>query len=477
MDEVKVNFATKSLPERKARRLFFFGRAAALVIAILAIGASVVSYRLSFAKDNETILDELPVFSQIRSMIRVAERVTEDDGRTNILITGVGGPGHEGPQLTDTMLFLTLDRAQKRAAMFSVPRDLFVDIPGYGENKINHANAYGEEKGFGEGPKLASEVVANVFGKPIHFYIRVDFAAFQKVIDEIGGIDVAVERSFVDEQFPTDDFLTQTIAFEAGRQHMDGVTALNLARSRHGSNGEGSDFARSKRQQKIIAAVREKLLSSGVLTSPTTISNLLRLAKSHVSTNLTPIDIIGLAKDYRGLNMNEIQNIVLVPGEQSPLYETYVGNSYAILPKVEDWSEIHALANDVFKNPIATTKPTETLSITMVEVQNGTKVTGLARATAAKIAKQGFTVAKIGNAAKIGFDKTVIYDLSKGKKQAELKKLATLLQAEVKVPENGWIYTPAVEVTPVDLATDSPKEAILPDFLVIIGAPSQLSVR
>lgn len=472
-----MNFIKKDLPSKAKRGFFFFGRAFAFAVALGAIGASALSFQYARSlPPGESVLDDIPVVSQLRSFIFADERADQtDDGRTNVLFLGVGGPGHDGPQLSDTMLLATLDRENKRAGIISVPRDLLVDIPGYGEKKINHANAYGEEKGTGEGPKLTSQVMEQVFGTKIHYYVRVDFKAFEEIVDDIGGIDVNVDRAFSDPQYPTEDYGVETITFAAGVQHMNGATALKYARSRHGSNGEGSDFARSARQQKVMYAVKQKVLSSATLLSPSTITNLTRTLKSHIATNMSALDMIALFREYKNFDQKNIATKVLIPGDAEPIYETYVNGAYVLLPKNPDWSELHALTKTIFD---AAAKPTDVVTAPPhVEVQNGTSVNGLARETAGKIAKNGFVVAKICNAAEKGIEQTTIIDLTKGKRPADLNRLKKILNAEAKVPEHDWKYT--TEITPTDgvqiaNTAEQPKDL---DFLVILGAPQQLTSR
>jgi LCP family protein required for cell wall assembly len=477
MDEVKVNFIKKELPKKAKRGFFFFGRAFGFTVAVGAIGVSVASF--AFARQlppGDSVLDQIPVVSEIRSFIFSSERPTEtDDGRTNILFLGIGGAGHDGPQLSDTILLATLDHTSHRAGIISLPRDLLVEVPDHAEQKLNAANAYGEENGFGEGPKVASGVVETIIGSNIDYYVRVDFKAFEDIVNDIDGVDVNVDRPFVDMQYPTEDFGYETITFDSGMQHMNGATALKYTRSRHGTNGEGSDFARSARQQKILHAVKTKLLSSSTFLSPVTIGNILKTLKSHVVTNLTPLEMISLFSEYRDIGQKDVVTKVLVPGDDQPLYETYVNGSYVILPKNPDWSELQTYVKGIFDAPVKATEVA--LAPAHVEIQNGTTVNGLARETAGKIAKNGFVVAKICNASERGITTTTILDLTHGKRAADLNRLKKILSAEAIVPKNDWKYT--TEITPTDGVQPvdpnaQPKDL---DFLVILGSPAQVSTR
>jgi LCP family protein required for cell wall assembly len=182
----------------------------------------------------------------------------ESDDRINVLLLGMGGLGHDGPYLTDTIIMASIRPSTKQVAMISIPRDLWVSIAGHGSSKINHANSYGETERHDWGGAYTAQVIKDNFGIDIHYYLRVDFAAFEEIVDEVGGIRVNVERGFTDPEYPTNDYGVQMVSFAKGVQTMSGSRALIYARSRHGNNGEGSDFARAKRQQKNVTRSQRK---------------------------------------------------------------------------------------------------------------------------------------------------------------------------------------------------------------------------
>ncbi|MCX6780622.1 MAG: LCP family protein, partial [Candidatus Magasanikbacteria bacterium] len=212
-------------------------------------------------------LKSLLLASSNQSMLGLA------NNRINIALLGIGGEGHDGAQLTDTILIANIQPSTKKVALLSIPRDTVVEIPGYGFHKINEANSDGEQISEGTGPDLALQTLDNFLGIEIPYYVRVDFSGFEQVVDDIGGVDVYVDKPFTDMDFPTWDFKTRTISFSQGWQHFDGARALDYARSRHGNNFEGSDFARARRQQKLLVAVRDKLLSTETFLHPTRITD------------------------------------------------------------------------------------------------------------------------------------------------------------------------------------------------------------
>jgi LCP family protein required for cell wall assembly len=224
----------------------------------------------------------------------------ESNGRTNILLLGSGGLGHEGPDLTDTIIFISVKQSSGETTLISIPRDFWITSL---QAKINTAYHYGSLKeATSGGLLLAKSAVSEALGQPVHFVVDLDFSTFAKAIDILGGVDVVVDRAFDDDQYPIpgkendpcgDDPQTKCryehLHFDAGPQHMDGATALKFVRSRHSVDPEeGTDFARSKRQEKIISAVKNKLLSISNLKNTQVYKNLYDLAVSSVVTDITP---------------------------------------------------------------------------------------------------------------------------------------------------------------------------------------------
>lgn len=187
----------------------------------------------------------------------------ERQERVNVLLLGIDERSSQrGPWRTDTLIILTVDPATRTAGMLSIPRDLWVPVPGFGENRINTAHFLGDLKGYpGGGPALAKKTVQLNLGIPIHYYLRVNFTGFEKVIDTIGGIDIDVPKEINDPRYPDSNFGYDPLYIPAGHYHMDGELALKYARTRHGS----SDFDRIKRQQQVIMAVHERAMQLGLL--------------------------------------------------------------------------------------------------------------------------------------------------------------------------------------------------------------------
>lgn len=430
-------------------------------LIFFAVFVGVFSFQVILSGDSIT-----QTFGKINIFQNLGIAITDDkplkgqeEDRINILLLGMGGEGHPGPYLTDTIMIISVRPSDGKVAMISVPRDLSVPIEGYGWRKINNANHFGEVNDPGNGAEFAAQTISKTFDLPIHYYARVDFAGFKYLIDELGGVDIYVDTAFADYQFPTDNYGYQTVSFEEGWQNMDGQTALNYARSRHGTNGQNSDFARSKRQQKVLEAVKEKASSFTTFLSIRKVSALYDMYKDNVSTNLEPWEMYQFYKISKDIDMSSIKNIVLEIGPDKPLYSTIINEAYLLLPKDMSFKELQQIAANALENPqqqVAAEKIEEPkIEKTKIEVQNGTRINGLASKTSSNLKKEGYKVITIGNAAEQNYEHTVIYDITNGEKEDDLQKLKESLNALT-----------------LDSAPDDITYNQTIDFLIILGSDS-----
>jgi len=449
METPQINFLHNSKDKTKGKKKKIISKIFYYPLIFLAIFFLVFSFQVVFSGDSfKETFEKINIFNYGLSLGDDKPLKGQDEDRINVLLLGMGGEGHPGPYLTDTMMLVSIRPSDHKVAMMSIPRDLSVPMPGYGWKKINFANHYGEMKDPGNGAKFATEVVSKTFDIPIHYYIRVDFSGFRNLIDELGGIKIYVDNSFVDNSFPTDDFGMRTVSFEQGWTKMDGEEALTFARSRHGSNGENSDFARSKRQQKVLEAVKDKALSFTTFLSYRKISALLDLYNKNVSTNLDTWEIFSFVKMAKQIDQNNITNIVLDNSNNGPLYSTNINGAYLLLPKDMTFSQLKQIAKYAFDEE----KQKVAQEITTVEIQNGTRIEGLAYRTSLELKDNGYKVLKIGNADIQNYEHTVIYDLTQGKKSEKLTDLQKKLDAIVAT------------TNPDDLVKSSGS-----DFLIILG--------
>lgn len=323
-------------------RVAFFG-----VIILLAFGL----FTLVFGVLRNTKVGEYAGMAN-KFLFQPAGTVKDINGRTNILLLGIAGDGVKNPKLSDTIIFASFRHNPPKVDLISIPRDIWVPELN---DKINSAYFYGNENGKGGGLLLAKNVVEEVVGQPIHYAIALNFDGFTEIIDILGGVDVEVERSFTDEHFPIpgkEDNICdgdpeyscryETVSFEKGTQHMDGETALKFSRSRHSIDPlEGNDLARASRQQKVILAIKDKLLDGHLLLSP---RKSLRLWSSFwkiVETDLTKPQMAYIAR----LAYNSKDSVIThaLPEELlfNPPYSEMYDFLFVFIPNGEDWSKVH----------------------------------------------------------------------------------------------------------------------------------------
>lgn len=236
-------------------------------------------------------------------------QLSTDRQRITVLLLGVDQrPDDPSPPRTDNMMVVTADLTTGRVGLISLPRDLFVPIPGFDRSgKINTAYVVGESNKYpGGGGALAMRTVSELLGYPIDYYIKLNFDGFVRLVDTIGGIDVEVPKTIHDEEYPTMDYGITTFHIDAGWHHMDGETALKYVRTRHADN----DFERARRQQQVLLAIKDRILEQKLLTS-LKIFDLIDLVSSSVEHNIPPgemLDLVALAARFQ---ITQVDQLVL----------------------------------------------------------------------------------------------------------------------------------------------------------------------
>jgi polyisoprenyl-teichoic acid--peptidoglycan teichoic acid transferase len=246
-------------------------------------------------------------------------------GHLTILLMGIdqrpdeAAPGGD-PGRTDTMLLASIDFDAHTATLASIPRDGFVVIPGHGNERVNAAYPFGELDQPGTGPDLAKRTVSQLFGVAVDRYALVDIHSMEQIIDTLGGVWIDNPYRLLDKQYPTDDYRTITIDIPAGHLHLDGVTAVEYARTRH----PDSDYGRQSRQQQVLLAIRNQALLLETLPRlPRLVPEVLHL----VRTDLGPVEIGQLVSFGRGLSSGDV--ITLPPNpELTPSYTGPGGAAY-----------------------------------------------------------------------------------------------------------------------------------------------------
>ncbi|MEA3310444.1 MAG: LCP family protein [Chloroflexota bacterium] len=304
---------------------------------------------------------------------------------------------------TDTMIVLTLDPVTLQAGVLSIPRDIWVEIPGYQSNRINTAHYIGQIDDYpGGGPALAMETVAQNLGIELEHYVRVNFQAFIDIINEIGGIDVYVEETIDDPSYPDANYGFDPLYIEAGQHNFDGATALKYARTRHSGHG---DFDRARRQQQVMLAALDKVMQPATLSKLiASAPELYAMVESSIDTDFKLDQIIALAGLASHIDRDEIRFAVV--DESCTESWTTPDGSMVLVPIRERMRQKRDYIFGIGPEPGAASdseEETATLSIL-----NGTVTPGLAGATREYLHQHDVQVANYANADRQDYAESII---------------------------------------------------------------------
>lgn len=376
--------------------------------------------------------------------------------RINILLMGTDErEGETGPPRTDTLLLLTLDLEHRTAGMISLPRDLWVPIPGYDlATKINTAYAMGERRGYpGGGAQLVKDTVSSFIGRPVEYYVKINFNGFVRFIDLIGGIDLVVPDTIYDDQYPTADHGYQTFYIEAGNQHLDGETALKYVRTRN----TDSDYKRAGRQQQMIQAVLDKVLAADMI--PTLLARapqLMSTMSDSFSTDLPWPTALELANYIRGQQLQEpLRRLVL---DSNFGEETYSDEGAWILVPNRDrvreaLGEFFSISQlNVTQSPSTALASSELMmdlpasqDAVRLEILNGTGYPGVAAHVRDLLQQDGWQVVAIGDADRSDYRRTLIVNYTAS------EAMPQNINADLSLPPNLPILNGLMRTDNIDM--------------------------
>lgn len=274
----------------------------------------------------------------------------KDEDRINFLLLGIRGEGDpNGGLLTDGIVLLSLKKSTGQVAMVSIPRDLYLQMPGEARyEKINAAYAIGLEK-YENGLDYVKKTVAYVTGQYIDYTAVINFNAFKDIIDLLGGVNIHLDERFIeDKQWWCDGKgeNCQPFIVEAGDQTLNGEKALLFARSRFSSN----DFERARRQQQILVALKDKILSLGILSDPLKIGGIIDVLSDNVKTDVGPWEIPQLIDIAKSAKIDKITEKVFENTPEGLLYDTKISGIYVLLPTEGNFSKIREMCQNIFNS-------------------------------------------------------------------------------------------------------------------------------
>jgi LCP family protein required for cell wall assembly len=326
----------------------------------------------------------------------------EGDGRINIMLLGIGGEGHDGGNLADTIIVASIDPFAKEVAMLSIPRDMYADIPGHYGTKINAAHAFGEDQSEGGGPELMKQTLEQTLDIPIHYFMRVDFTGFVQAIDTVGGVDLFVEEAVYDTHFSGDS--GYIVDVDEGWQYFDGTRALYYARSRYTS--AGGDFDRNSRQRAIMVAAKEKVFSIGTFGNPNKIRELAESAGDHVRTDMQLDEIRRLYDITKDIPSDKIASYGLSNAEDNYLVSGNIDGASVLMPKAGDYSEIQRFVRELFVDGFIRSEAAP------IEMYDGSGVAASVE-KADELKSYGYQLGLVADYDSV-IPETVIYDRSNG---------------------------------------------------------------
>jgi LCP family protein required for cell wall assembly len=343
----------------------------------------------------------------------------EGSGRINVLLLGIGGRGHDGADLTDTMMVASIDPVNHKTVLVSVPRDVWVTIPHKGSMKINAAYPTGKYAALGKtdssstdpeairgGFELADKTVEQILGIQIHYNLLLNFQAFKQGVDAVDGITVDVPETLYDPTMAWENNYNPVLA-KAGVQQFDGKRALLYVRSRETS----SDFARAQRQRAVILALKEKVANLGTLSNPLKLSGLLNSFGHNVVTDLSLRDASRLYDILKKVPSTEVKSVGLGDSKNKLLTTGRVGNQSVVLPiaGIKNFDDVKLFVRQTLPDGFLTKEKAR------VQVLNGTTMVGLADEQTAELKSYGYSVLEAANAPTKTYQKTTLINLSGAK--------------------------------------------------------------
>jgi LCP family protein required for cell wall assembly len=401
------------IKSRRFRRGASRGLAMAMVLAITMGG---LLFSQSYLKLHNVFKGGTETAAALQTDVKPELLKGEGRGRINILLLGRGGGAHDAPDLTDTLMVASIDPINHTSTLFSVPRDLWVNVPDQGVMKINAAWESGVYKHLGKmtlgssDPKAVKagfgtidQTINDVFGITIDYNLLVDFKAFQQAIDTVGGVNVNVPADLVDPTMAWENANNPVLA-KAGFQTFNGKQSLIYARSRETS----SDFARGERQRAILLALKSKVISAGTLSNPLKISGLISSFGNNVQTDLSLNNANRLYGILKGVSNNRVSSLGLADGANQYVTGGNINGQSVVLPKAGlfKYDEIQQYVRSQLKDPYIMKEKAR------IMILNGTPAAGLATAKAEELKSYGYNVVSVGNAPSTGWTATTLVDLT-----------------------------------------------------------------
>jgi LCP family protein required for cell wall assembly len=332
---------------RKLWQKRWFKFAVPIVVLVLAVGGY-FAWKAGYTMNKISGSDN----SALQSLFAGSEMPQAQEGRTNVLLLGMRGANDpHGGLLADSIMVVSLNTKDNKVALISVPRDLYVQIPDTSERgKLNSVYAHWEGGGKGQGIPEMEKMMGTITGLKIDHAIAINFDGFKQLIDAVGGVDVSLSRPFFEsKQFVEGNECGGQFSLPAGSNHLDGEKALCYSRARESTN----DFDRSKRQQVVIKALKDKMISLGTLADFNKLNNILNIIGANVKTDMSPEQMKGFYDQYDNMKNAMITQRVFENSEKGLLKvpDAGTGLGYVVIPIAgqDNYSQIRDACRNVFE--------------------------------------------------------------------------------------------------------------------------------
>ncbi len=364
----------------------------------------------------------------------------DSNGRSNFLILGTSedDPGHPGSNLTDSIMVLSLDQKNKNAYMFSVPRDLYVQygmacVSGYA-GKINEyfscSNSGTSKTDEQDRLTKTQKFIGDIFDLDIQYGVHVNLTVLKEAVDAVGGVDIKIEGDgapgILDRNFDWRcNYNCYLVKYDNGTHHLDGEHALYLSMARGDIAPTyglaNSNFDREKNQQKILIALKNKAMSTGILTNLGAMSKLIDTLGNNLRTNIQTKEIRTLMQVANDTKSGDVHTLTLLDGDKSVVKTGGYGGMSVVMPSagIFDYSGIRAfIRQKLSKNPVIR-------EAAPIVVLNGTNQSGYGQTKSDELTKKGFNVVGIDNAPASTYKNVEIYQIGSGNSSTAAKLAST----------------------------------------------------
>jgi len=364
-----------------------------------------------------------------------------DGNRINVLLLGIAGTGKPGQNLTDTILIASINPETYQVSLMSLPRDLFVNVPGTRyQTKLNSIYQMGlNDNGndTAEAIELLKKTIEEITGQEINYYAILNFDGFEKIINDVDGVNVMNERDILDNRYPGPNYSYETFELAKGFHHLDGATALKYVRTRH--NDPEGDFGRAKRQQQVMQSVKNSVFSAKTLLNVFAVNDLFNTVGDNLKTNITLEETDAFLELSKKLDTNNINNVVVDAWQPESLLKVShinYGNlrAFVLIPRVSGYQEVRELAANIFDlNQLKRRKEEIAKEEAMIAVINLSSDAGLG-GKVMNLLKNRFGYKKaalVSYPTKLPSENTLIYDLTGGTKPFSVDELIKKLPAHL----------------------------------------------